>query len=366
MLLPAVSMSTSADPSKSEVLIICTGGTIGMFESDNGALEPRPGAFSAMLPSVYSFNQTKLPKYDVIEWQPLIDSSNMRPELWKLLIKQIRDNYDRYGGFLILSGTDTMSYTASCLSFAFENLAKPIVITGSQIPIHRAYTDARRHLTIGLLAAGNLCIPEVCLLFGEKLFRGNRTKKKDNWGVSAFESPNCPALATFGVNVNLHGHINAMPRKPLRVFEEIFSNIIVIWLVPGFDDKVLERLIPDDDEDLGIVFMLYGSGNAPSHSNQSFMFALTKLRSHRVEIVVATQCRKGSIDLTSYSTGTQLLDLELISGRDMTVESCVTKLGFLMGRGLRGSKLKQLMESDLRGELTPRLGHVPYGGVQWD
>lgn len=253
-----------------------------------------------------------------------------------------------------------MAYTASALSFMLENLGKAVILTGSMIPMAFPVTDAKRNLIVSLMCAVNLDIPETCIFFNDVLLRGNRTKKLDPGTVNPFDSPNFQPLAEMGVRINLKRElILQAPRRKFQTHKQLFGNIAVMVLVPGFDDLALESFIATSTQEKPacLVLMLYGAGNAPS-TKKGFIDCLRNgMQNKGAIIVITSQCLHGSVDMSQYATGNALKNLGVIDGRDMTTEATVTKLAYLVGRGLRGSQLKQAMESNLRGELTLNTSH---------
>eukprot|EP00455_Lapot_gusevi_P030238 TRINITY_DN3249_c0_g1_i4.p1 TRINITY_DN3249_c0_g1~~TRINITY_DN3249_c0_g1_i4.p1 ORF type:complete len:343 (-),score=95.51 TRINITY_DN3249_c0_g1_i4:68-1066(-) len=319
------------------------------------------GHLPKILKTFPEFSHQDMPAYDVIEWETPLDSSDFSPSEWVRLAEQVEENIFNYEGFVILHGTDTMAYTASALSFMLENLSKPVIVTGAQVPLGELHNDAKRNLIISMLLAANFDIPEVCLFFNLSLYRGNRTKKIDSWGIDAFRSPNFPPLAVMGTQVSVrHDLILPAPKRRFRIAKSLCTNINVLQAIPGFDDSSLLNFCQNpDNTPKGLVLALYGTGNAPTR-RKGFIDALAVGRQNGVEIVVTSQCLRGSVNLSSYATGIQLRNLGLIDGHDMTIEACVTKLAYLMGHGLRGAELKEAMERNLRGEVTPSRRNQQY------
>lgn len=340
--------------SRGTCLIIYTGGTIGMKRNSAGHLAPTSGYLLEMLRSMPELQHPDVPNYDLIEWNKPVDSSDFSPALWIQLAKQIEENYYNYDGFVILHGTDTMAYTASALSFMLENLNKTVILTGSMIPLSAPVSDAKRNLIISLMCSVNLDIPEVCIFFNNALYRGNRSKKLDPISTNAFDSPNFPPLAEMGVHIAIRRDlILPSPKRRFQMNSKLFCNIAVFSLVPGFDDVCINAFVSTStpDKPVAMILQLYGAGNAPANK-KGFIAALENATAAGCVVVATSQCLRGSVDMSQYATGHALLRLGVIDGRDMTVESCVTKLSHLMGIGLRGRELKQAMESNWRGELT--------------
>ncbi|CAK4591239.1 unnamed protein product, partial [Aphanomyces euteiches] len=340
------------------VLILYTGGTFGMAPDAAGTLHPKSGFLEQKVHEMDEFKFGGMPNVTIAEWEEPIDSSDMSPVDWGRIAKTIEEHYWDYDGFVILQGTDTMAYTASALSFMLENLGKLVVISGAMIPLHFPHSDARRNLIMSVICAASLEIPEVCIYSNDKLLRGNRTTKTFNMAVDAFHSPNYPVLAMTGVETTIeHGLILPYPRRRFSVFTNLHTNVCVFHLVPGFDDECITAYIDKHRADgkasamKAMVFALYGTGNAPLKKDGFLQVIQRALDSH-LAVCVTTQCLHGRTQLDTYATGIKLLQMGVITSYDMTIESCVTKLAYLMGKGYQGSELKVKMETDLRGELS--------------
>lgn len=292
-------------------------------------------------------------------FNPPIDSSDMEPSNWQAIVKVIADNYDNYDGFVVLHGTDTMSYTASALSFMLQGLTKPVILTGSQLPISMLRTDGRENLltSIEIAAAkdaeGNAMVPEVCVFFENRLLRGNRTTKINAEGFNAFRSYNFPWLAHAGIHIKYNHAIIRRPQKG-NVFKPHYvmdSNVVVITLFPGIRREIISSIVNIPGL-RAVVLRTYGSGNAPQ---KKWLIELLKEAEAKGIIVVnVTQCSEGSIEMSRYRTGLQLLETGVVNGHDATVESTITKLMFLVGHNLSNERIRQLMDCDLRGEITIR------------
>jgi len=339
---------------RGNIFIIYTGGTLGMKRDPiSGALRPEPHYLEQQLACLPEMKSLDMPLYTLTEFNPPIDSSDMEHEDWVKIAHLIEENYYDYDGFVVLHGTDTMAYTASALSFMLENLGKPVVFTGSQIPFAELINDARRNLLTAIIFAGKVDLPEVCIFFNNQLLRGCRSRKVDSWSLDAFDSPNCPPLATLGMEINVNYDIVLnQPKGRFRVHENINKNIAVVHLVPGFSDDTFENILSGKIE--GLILQSYGSGNAPAKKSK-FLQLIQKAVQRGVIVVVTSQCLRGSVNLKQYATGKSLLDAGAISGFDMTIETAATKLGWLLGRGLTKDQVKILMETDLRGELTKKV-----------
>ena len=337
------------------VLLIYTGGTIGMIENEKtGALENfNFEQLRHHIPELKQLNFT----IDSLQFNPPMDSSDMDPEIWKKLAQIIGDNYDNYFGFVILHGTDTMAYTASALSFMLEGLNKPIIFTGSQLPIGVLRTDGKENLmtSIEIAAAhdaeGNPIVPEVCIFFENHLMRGNRTTKMNAENFNAFRSSNYPILAEAGIHIRFHRmHIHQYEEgKQLKVHTWLNSNIAVLKLFPGIQENVMAATLAIDGLK-ALVLETYGSGNAPS--KPWFIRCLSEACAKGIVIVNVTQCNAGTVEMERYNTGYQLLQAGVVSGYDSTTESAVTKLMFLIGHGYSPEEIRERMNHSLAGEIT--------------
>ncbi|KAK4005066.1 L-asparaginase-like isoform X1 [Daphnia magna] len=362
---------------ESKVLVLYTGGTIGMMRNENGALVPMANALERMIRKAIHLHDEKyatarfgagnthkaplaLPSlgpdakrilYTIYEYEPLLDSSNMTMDDWINIAKDLRRSYELFDGFVILHGTDTLSYTASALSFMLENLGKTVIVTGSQIPIFEIRSDGRDNFLGALIVAGTYCIPEVCVFFNHKLYRGNRTVKRSNGSLDAFDSPNLPSLAHFGIDVHVEYRSVFRPVTidRFRVHSILNRNVCLLRLFPSITIQTVRALLHPPIE--GIVMQTYGSGNVPSN-RLDLIDELRRATKNGVLIINTTQCCHGAVQAI-YETGAALLEAGVIPGADMTPEAALTKLSYVLSKDEWDLETKrQMMMTNLRGELT--------------
>jgi L-asparaginase len=342
------------NPEKPSILIIYTGGTIGMINDPvTQSLVPVDfNEISVQLPELRRFDLS----LDTYTFDPPEDSSNITPSFWIRLAEVIRDNYDSYDGFVILHGTDTMCYSASALSFMLENLAKPVIFTGSQLPIGVLRTDGKENLLTAIEIAahrhgGRAAVPEVCIFFQNKLFRGNRTTKHNAEYFNAFVSENYPALAEAGVDIHFNQGAILHPEagKPLRIRTGLDDRVGLLKLFPGIRREVIRSILAVPGL-RGLVIETFGSGNAPTSS--WFLDEIRQACGAGLIILNITQCPAGSVKPGQYETGRMLYEAGVYSGADLTAEAAVTKLIFLLGQDLTPKELAKALNNSLRGEIT--------------
>lgn len=339
---------------KPSVLIIYTGGTIGMVQRpEDGSLAPvNFEELSKELPLLQKFGY----HISSITFDPVLDSSNMTPEIWVKLARTIQANYSHYDGFVVLHGTDTMAYSASALSFMLDNLDKPIVFTGSQLPIGQLRTDGKENLltSVEIAAAkynGRAVVPEVCIYFDSKLFRGNRTSKIDSQHFKAFDSPNYPPLAIAGVDIVYSEEFINYPSSKgiLRINSEMCTDVVLLKIFPGIKPSIVNAVLQIENLK-GVVLESFGSGNVPNFD--WFSKSIEDATQKGIIIVNISQCAGGQVKMGLYHTSVDLQNADVVSGYDMTTESAVSKLMYLLGQGLTYSDVKKYMKQNLKGEIT--------------
>lgn len=340
--------------SNANILLIYTGGTIGMVENNKtGALEAfNFSQITTHLPELQRFKFT----IHTIVFEPAIDSSDIAPDHWRQLVKIIEENYKEHDGFVVLHGTDTMAYTASALSFMLENLDKPVVLTGAQLPIGRLRTDAKENLITAMEIAadkdilGNPIVPEVCIFFQNYLHRGNRTTKINADNFNAFRSYNVPYLAKSGIKIRYDKNTILVPNgKKVRFHYLMDTNIALLKMFPGINQSVVESILNSKGLK-ALVIQTYGSGNAPRYT--WFIDAICNAIKKGLIIVNITQCEMGCVEMQRYETGQELLKAGVISGFDSTAEAAITKLMFLIGHNYSKEEIKVRMRVPLAGEIT--------------
>ncbi|TQV84388.1 type I asparaginase [Aliikangiella coralliicola] len=335
---------------KRKVLILYTGGTIGMQQSCVGYVVAK-GLKSLIDSHLDKMKDHSLPEYDLIEMNSLIDSANLQPEHWYKIATILVNNWYDYDGFVVLHGTDTMAYTASALSYMLQGLDKSVILTGSQIPMIEPRSDAINNLFNAIDIAGNHCVPEVCIYFSGRLLRGNRSTKLTSIGLEAFDSPNFPWLGEYSVPFKLNDKL-FLKRGSNHFIVPEFSNqqVVMLQLYPGFSAQLIEAAIETTNVK-GIVLQSFGMGNI-SDKNSILIDILKKAIDKGIVVFNVSQCRYGRVKQDVYGSGSVLNRIGVVSGHDMTVESALTKLHFLLACHLSPKYVCQQLTQPLSGEMT--------------
>ncbi len=342
-------------PTKKRILVIYTGGTIGMVNTVSG-YSPQKEAFHTLLERMPELQSDDMPLWDIVDMEPLLDSSNITVHEWNTIGRIIADNYSAYDGFVVLHGTDTMAYTASALSFMLRKNTKPVILTGSQIPLCEIRNDARDNIITSLLIAASDNVHEVCLYFGGRLLRGNRSIKYSADDLIAFESPNYPPLAEVGISIRYNAAALLPPDKGVFSLQPLKNVPIgVIKVFPGIQFELFDSIMTDRLR--GIVIETFGAGNIPAHAD-SLLPIIRKASDNGTIIIVCSQCPHGTVSLGAYETSSALKGAGAVSGYDITTEAAVAKLYYLFSRGLSGGEIRTRMEKSMRGEMT-----MPHSGL---
>lgn len=337
---------------KKRVYVAYTGGTIGM-KRRRGGYSPESGYLQQQMRAMTELRHASMPSFTIHEYDPLLDSSNMTPREWVKIAHDIAEHYADYDGFVVLHGTDTMAYTSSALPFMLHGLGKPVIITGSQIPLCEIRNDARENLITSLLIAATCDIPEVCLYFGGKLLRGCRSTKVSADGFAAFDSPNHPPLGEVGIEIDINWPLvrPARSRTKLAVHEVAAPVVSALRLFPGISPELVANVLRPPLQSL--VLEAFGIGNGPDQ-DQAFLATIREATGRGVVIVDCTQCLEGTVNLEEYAAGSALAAAGVVSGFDMTAEAALGKLYWLFSRGWSPDRVRDEVQRDLRGELTPR------------
>ncbi|WP_298440191.1 asparaginase [uncultured Ferrimonas sp.] len=333
---------------RKRIYVAYTGGTIGMQRTDKG-YAPVAGFLTQSVKANPEFHRDEMPEFEIHEYDQLIDSSNTDPSDWQRIADDVADNYDRFDGFVILHGTDTMAFTASALSFMLQGLSKPVIVTGSQIPLVELRSDGQTNLLNSLYIAANYQIAEVCLFFNNVLLRGNRSTKVHADGFAAFGSPNLPPLLNAGIEIRTgEPALEAAAGVKLSVANISTQAIGVVTLYPGISTEVIANILQQPVK--ALILLSFGVGNAPERPD--LLQLLQEAHQREILVLNLTQCLQGKVNMAGYATGNALSQAGVLSGFDMTTEAALTKLHYLLSQPLSFAERCQLVQQPLRGELS--------------
>lgn len=330
------------------VFVLHAGGTIGMVDTPDGHA-PVAGALGPYLDWIVKSSRGELPPIAFLELDPPLDSANATPDDWCAIARVLYERRLDHAGFVVLHGTDTMAYTSSALSFLLPFFGKPVVVTGSQIPVSRTRSDGRQNFIGALEVAARSDVREVSLLFGEFLLRGNRATKIDASGLDAFDSPRFPPLAEIGIDIVVHRDLVRRDTGEPGITTGQLGNVAAMRLFPGFSASTLANLCRPPLQ--GLVLEAYGAGNGPSNDGE-FLSVIEAATRQGIVVVVVTQCLRGSVQPGAYATGSALMHAGAVPGYDMTTEAALTKLAVLLGQGIETPMIAEMMQRDTAGELT--------------
>jgi L-asparaginase len=334
-----------------KICVINTGGTLSMRRSESG-YRPSAGYLANQMANMEELSQAPMPKFDLIEYDPLVDSSNMTPAIWRDIAEDIQTRHDAYDGFVVLHGTDTMAYSAAALAFMLDGLSRPVILTGAQLPLGQIRNDARENLKTAMVLAANYQIPEVCLLFGDHLFRGCRSTKVSATRFDAFDSPNYPPLATVGTSIEIfeENFLFSESTSPgLQVKPIQATEVAAFRIFPGMSVDILRHLLQRPLK--GIILETFGDGNGPTE-NRDFLDAISSATQAGMVILGCTQCLHGEMTQGSYATGKALTEVGVIPGRDMTIEAALTKMQFLFSQNYSVNEIRKKIGQNLVGEIS--------------